>query len=135
MPNIRVFIYGTLLPGQCNHSVVSSFITSWEPGEIAGRMVDCGPYPAAVRDGAGTGEASTIQGLWITVSREGLAAMDALEEFAGIEELNDYERVWRSDRSKPDVQGWTYMWESDRGYPWIKGSYWPDYMAGKERNE
>lgn len=57
--------------------------------------------------------------------------MDALEEFAGIEERNEYERVWVSDIDKPNVQGWVYVWESDRGYPAIPDPYWPDYWAHK----
>ncbi|MCR2802428.1 gamma-glutamylcyclotransferase family protein [Paenibacillus soyae] len=132
MSDIRVFIYGSLLPGHSNHHVVSSYVTSYEPGEIEGRLVDYGPYPAAVRDRRdtlrGTG---TIRGQWITVGRAGLAAMDILEEFAGIEENNEYDRVWARDIRKPGVQGWVYVWESDRGYPAIEDSYWPDYWARK----
>jgi gamma-glutamylcyclotransferase (GGCT)/AIG2-like uncharacterized protein YtfP len=132
MSDIRVFIYGSLLPGHSNHHVVSAYVTSCEPGEIEGRLVDCGPYPAAVRDRLVLPLADgTIRGQWITVSREGLAAMDVLEEFAGIEENNDYDRVRVSDIRNPGLQGWVYVWESDRGYPAIEESYWPDYWARK----
>lgn len=135
MPDIRVFIYGTLLPGHSNHHVVSFFVKSYEPGEIDGRLVDCGPYPAAVRDQRKPEQAAgTIRGQWITVDRAGLAAMDVLEEFEGIEEDNDYDRVWARDIRKPGVQGWVYVWESDRGCPAIEESYWPDYWARKSGN-
>lgn len=131
MAKICVFIYGSLLPGHSNHHVIASHITAFEPGEIEGCLVDVGPYPAAVRSGRnGTGR---IRGVWIAVGREGLAAMDALEEFSGMEEMNDYDRVWVSDIADPTMEGWVYVWESNRGYPTIPDDNWPDYWARKNR--
>lgn len=99
-----------------------------------GRLVDVGTYPAAVRDEAARKGYSVIRGLWIEVDRSGLAAMDGLEEFAGIEELNDYERVWVSDLADQSKQGWVYIWESDRGCPAVAEDYWPDYVLLKQKN-
>lgn len=129
MTGIRVFIYGSLLPGHYNHYVVSAFIKCCAQGEIRGRLVDYGPYPAAVRDEASIGR--TIQGLWISVDRKGLAAMDAIEDFIGIEEQNDYERIWTKDERDASLSGWVYVWEDSRGCPDIPDSYWPDYIARK----
>ncbi|MDF2836118.1 MAG: hypothetical protein K0Q63_1758 [Paenibacillus sp.] len=129
MTKQRVFIYGSLLPGQSNHSIAAPYIRASVDGEIRGRLVDCGNYPAAIRDEAASER--TIRGLWITVDPEGLAAMDALEEFAGIEEPNDYERVWATDVSDVSISGWVYVREGSRGCQAVPDRYWPDYYARK----
>ncbi|WP_337099692.1 gamma-glutamylcyclotransferase family protein [Paenibacillus sp. YIM B09110] len=128
--SIQVFIYGTLLPGESNHHVVASFIQASRTGHVFGRLVDCGSYPAAVRDADAKERNSIIRGQWIVVDRAGLASMDELEEFYGIEERNDYERVWVRDAYRPELAGWIYVWSNDRGCPRIQEAYWPDYRAG-----
>lgn len=133
MRQIPVFIYGSLLPGQSNHHFVSSYVQSIRPGKIAGRLVDCGDYPAAVRDAIAKECNSIISGQWIVVDREGLASMDELEQFYGHEEQNDYERVWVADAKDKLVSGWVYVWESDRGCPAIADEYWPLFFARKIR--
>ncbi|WP_259391327.1 gamma-glutamylcyclotransferase [Paenibacillus sp. 1011MAR3C5] len=137
MSVIRVFIYGSLLPGQSNHHVVSNYVRSYMPGVVAGRLVDVGPYPAAVRDHAAKDGQASIRGQWITVDRQGLAAMDMLEDFYGIEESNEYDRIWVSDLESRGLAGWVYVWDTDRGCPAIPDRYWPDYAgvrADKHRN-
>lgn len=128
---IPVFIYGSLLPGHSNHHVVSAYIQAYKPGQIAGRLVDCGAYPAAVRDSAARQRNSIIRGQWITVDRPGLVSMDALEDFYGIEEQNDYDRVWVNDIQDREVSGWTYVWDTSRGCPDIADAYWPDFFTRK----
>jgi gamma-glutamylcyclotransferase (GGCT)/AIG2-like uncharacterized protein YtfP len=128
---ISVFIYGSLLPGQSNHHVASTFVQSYRAGQIAGRMVDCGAYPAAVRDSIARQRNSIIRGQWITVDRDGMAAMDVLEDFFGIEEQNDYERVWVTDARNHDVAGWVYVWDTSRSCPSVEEEYWPDFYARK----
>ncbi|MDQ0061109.1 gamma-glutamylcyclotransferase family protein [Paenibacillus harenae] len=129
---MRVFIYGTLLPGESNHHVVASFAQTSRPGQIIGRLVDCGSYPAAIRDAESKQRNSIIRGQWIVVDRAGLSSMDKLEEFYGIEENNDYERVWVRDACKSELAGWAYVWSEDRGCPRIEAQYWPDYRSEKE---
>jgi len=128
---INVFIYGTLLPDQSNYPVVSAYVQSIRPGQIVGRLVDCGAYPAAIRDAIAKQCNCIIRGQWIAVDREGLAAMDALEEFYGLEEQNDYERVWVVDAVDKHVSGWAYVWESSRDCPDISDDYWPNFFARK----
>ena len=128
---IDVFIYGSLLPGFDNHPVVAPHIRASGPGRIAGRLVDCGPYPALLRDAEAARCGSFVRGLWIAVTAEGLRRMDELEEFYGIEEHNDYERVWAVDADTPERSGWVYVWESPRGCPPIPEDYWPDFTARK----
>ncbi|WP_141500432.1 gamma-glutamylcyclotransferase family protein [Paenibacillus luteus] len=135
MSSISVFIYGTLLPDQSNHAVVAAYAESYRPGQIVGCMVDCGDYPALVRDQTAKQRTSIIIGLWIAVDRAGLAAMDVLEEFHGIEEANDYERIWVSDAEDISLAGWVYIWESCRGIPVLEDAYWPDFYARKKAKE
>ncbi|GLX67152.1 gamma-glutamylcyclotransferase family protein [Paenibacillus glycanilyticus] len=123
---VNVFVYGSLLPGLINHHVVSPFLISSRSGVIAGRLVDVGAYPAAVRDKGAKDSGSIIQGLWMTIDAAGLVSLDELEEFYGIEELNDYERVWVRDAVDPTLAGWVYIWPDDRGYPAVPKSYWPE---------
>ncbi|XEC93486.1 gamma-glutamylcyclotransferase [Paenibacillus tarimensis] len=130
----RVFIYGSLLPGLSNRQVVEPYIVSTSPGRIGGRIVDIGPYPALVRSGGLNGEfASSVRGCWIAVTCEGLKNMDTLEEFHGIEEDNDYDRIWVSDLDDPGLEGWVYVWPDSRGFPYISSDYWPDYYNSKKR--
>ncbi|EXX88382.1 gamma-glutamylcyclotransferase family protein [Paenibacillus darwinianus] len=127
----RVFIYGSLLPGMSNHIVVSDYIEAVVPGRIEGRLVDCGAYPALIRSAKANGR--SVRGLWIEVGRAGLAAMDALEQFGGIEETNDYERVWAQDLDRPEQAGWVYVWEGTRGFPDVRADFWPDYWLDELR--
>lgn len=123
----KVFLYGTLLPGQSNHRVIKNHVLEAEIGAITGRLVDCGHYPAVVRDGTIT----LVKGQWVTVSLAGLAAMDKLEDYYGIEEDNDYCRVWVRDAVRSHVGGWVYIWESARDCPTIRTGYWPEYYRLK----
>ncbi len=130
-----VFIYGSLLPGLSNHGVIKDEIRKCESGVIAGRLVDAGAYPAAVRDGEAAAAGSRIRGLWIAVGREGLAALDELEEFRGAEEMNDYERVWTRDAFDAGKAGWVYVWPNDRGCPEVGSDSWAEYWKVKQAGE
>ncbi|NIK66802.1 gamma-glutamylcyclotransferase family protein [Paenibacillus sp. BK720] len=125
---ITVFAYGSLLPGLINHAVIAPFLMHSRSGMIAGRLVNVGAYPAAVRDQAARADGAVIEGLWLTIDRAGLAVLDELEEFYGIEENNDYDRVWVQDAGAPELEGWVYIWPSDRGFPPVPGSSWPDFI-------
>ncbi|WP_235949001.1 gamma-glutamylcyclotransferase family protein [Paenibacillus glycinis] len=130
-----VFIYGSLLPGHGNHHVAAPYIRLTQPGVIAGRLVDYGPYPALVRDAEAQAKGASVCGLWITVDERGLREMDELEQFVGIEEENDYDRVWAEDLEASEYRGWVYVWESPRGCPAIEETYWPDYLARRGKKE
>jgi gamma-glutamylcyclotransferase (GGCT)/AIG2-like uncharacterized protein YtfP len=117
----RVFVYGSLLPGMRHYSIVEPYVIAAEPGQVRGRLIHAGAYPALIAGGDGM-----VRGVWLTIRRAGLAPMDALEEFAGIEEKNDYERVWLRDAIQPERAGWAYVWADSRGYPDAGGDWWPD---------
>lgn len=84
-------------------------------------------------DSAGKGAVSqpVVKGMWLTVTDAGLAAMDRLEEFFGVEEVNDYERVWVTDAEDASVAGWAYVWTDARGFPVVDADWWPGWLAGK----
>ena len=122
----RVFVYGSLLPGMYNHGVISPYVIAAKPGRVRGKLADVGPYPALIAD-----ERHTVRGMWLTVSMAAIPRLDELEEFIGIEENNDYERVWTTDADDPDLSGWLYIWTHSRGCPLLDADWWPDVARGK----
>jgi gamma-glutamylcyclotransferase (GGCT)/AIG2-like uncharacterized protein YtfP len=123
--SVRVFVYGTLLPGESNHAVAARWMLDARPGAVCGRLVDCGAWPALVRGGGAASE-GRVRGMWLTVRPEALADLDALEDFAGPESPNDYERIWVRDASGQPLEGWVYVWPDARGLPFMDVDYWPD---------
>ncbi|GAB2698547.1 gamma-glutamylcyclotransferase [Paenibacillus thermoaerophilus] len=122
---IWVFVYGTLLPGEINHGVLSPHALEWWPGAVRGHLVDVGPYPALV-----PGTDGRVTGQWVRIAPEGLRPLDELELFRGIEEPNEYERVWIKDLETGRA-GWTYVWPDDRGFAVIPGGDWPSYRTAR----
>lgn len=121
MKRILIFVYGTLLPGQSNHGIIAPHAISSRPGRIRGRMVNVGRYPALLLESE-----HSVRGEWMEVALAGLPALDALEEFGGIEERNDYERVWITDADDQAISGWVYIWTETRGFPYLEEDWWPD---------
>lgn len=128
---VRVFAYGSLLPGLGNYAVVEPYLLSAAPGAVRGRLVDAGPYPALLLDGSD----HIVRGLWMEIAREGLGALDELEDFYGIEELNDYERVRLADAYQPELTGWGYVWTESRGFPVVEAQWWPDVLRGRSSSD
>lgn len=130
----RLFVYGSLLPGMENHSVLAPFLSGEaRPGRVRGRLIDAGPYPALCLGGAeaADGRERRVRGLWVEVSPAVWPTLDAFEGFVGAEEPNDYDRVWVRDADDDDVSGWAYVWESDRGCPVAASDWWPDAIRGR----
>ena len=44
----RLFVYGTLMPGHCNHHRIERFVHRARLGRIPGILVDLGAFPALV---------------------------------------------------------------------------------------
>ena len=126
MSEARVFVYGSLLPGLHNYSVISPYVVDAKLGRVRGRLVDAGPYPALIAD-----EIRTVRGMWFTVTIDAMPRLDELEEFIGIQENNDYERVWTTDEDDPGLSGWMYIWTHSRGCPLLDTDWWPDVARGK----
>jgi len=115
-----------LLPGLSNHGLIAPYIVATRPGRVKGRLVDVGPYPALIADAE-----RTVRGIWMTVTLEAIPGLDELEGFIGIEDYNDYERVWVTDAADPEIAGWLYLWTHSRGYPMLDADWWPDAARGK----
>jgi len=123
---MNVFVYGTLLTGESNHHIAAPHTKAVIPGTVRGRLYDIGTYPALVLSGDG----ADVPGEWISVSEEGLQAMDELEEYYGPGQMNVYERVWIKDAYGP-AEGWVYVWPSSAGYPEIACASWRLHRNGK----
>lgn len=82
MPN--VFVYGTLMKGRKNHSVMESINAKFlGEASVASqyRMVNVGPFPALVqgREGAWRRPRYTIHGEVYSVTNEGMRRLDMFE--------------------------------------------------------
>lgn len=125
---ISVFVYGTLLVGECNHPVVAPFVQSVQPGAVYGRLFDVGAYPALLLSIGGVER--HVAGEWLEVTEEGLQAMDALEDYYGPDGENEYDRVWVCDVDG-EREGWVYVYSKAEGLPAIEGCSWKAYNAQK----
>ncbi|MDD9266348.1 gamma-glutamylcyclotransferase [Paenibacillus sp. GCM10023248] len=125
---IFVFVYGTLLVGESNHAVAAPYVKSVQPGTVYGRLFDVGAYPALVL--AEASEGRRVTGEWLEVTEEGLRAMDALEDYYGPGEDNEYDRVWVRDADGVR-EGWVYTYAQAEGLQVIDGSSWKVYNARK----
>lgn len=121
-----IFVYGSLLPGLHNYGVISPYLLSMRKGRVRGRLVDAGRYPALLLD-----PVRTVRGMWMEIELAALPALDELEGFSGIEEENDYERVWTTDVDDAKRCGWLYIWTNAGGCPEIEADWWPDAARGK----
>ncbi|ARU62528.1 gamma-glutamylcyclotransferase [Tumebacillus avium] len=121
----KIFVYGTLLTGESNHTVAAPYLLQAEPGRVRGRLYDAaqGRYPALVLDPGG----EWIEGEWFLVTPEGVARMDELEEFFGPDHPDNlYERVAVCD-ADTGQEGEVYVWRDHRSCPPIRGRSWRTY--------
>lgn len=123
---ICVFVYGTLLTGEVNHHIAAPYLRHVEPGAVCGRLYDFGPYPGLVLEGE-----ERIEGEWFQLDDEALVHLDALEEYYGPGQSNDYERVWVRDALRPEREGWIYVWNDSRGCVPIREGSWRVYVKKK----
>lgn len=86
----HVFVYGTLLRGECNHHWISPYTSNVRQGMVRGILVDLGPYPALV---PGKGE---VRGEIVTLREREQAylRLDELEDYKGSGHPdNEYEKI------------------------------------------
>ncbi|HEX6596208.1 MAG TPA: gamma-glutamylcyclotransferase family protein [Acidimicrobiales bacterium] len=77
---MRVFVYGTLMPGELRWPALERFSVGWERATARGRMWDSGHgYPAVRFDAGG----AAIPGVVVTLApdrlAEAVATLDAIE--------------------------------------------------------
>ena len=101
--SVRVFVYGSLMPGQSRWRHLSPYAASWQPATAPGRLWDTGRgYPAAIFGDAG----SEIPGVAVMLGPEATEA--ALRLLDGIEgEGTLYRRVEIVTSSGPAL---SYEW-------------------------
>lgn len=96
----RVFVYGTLLAGEANHSLLANaLLVGAARTRATYSLYDFGPYPALVRSGA-----SEVVGELYQVEAATLAVLDELEEHPEV-----YER--RRIALAGGQRAWTYVME------------------------
>ena len=99
----RLFVYGTLMPGEPLWPALAPFAVVWEEGTAAGRIWDTGyGYPAVRFDLAG----DVVPGVIVALDPGRLAAaLDMLDEIEGEGRL--YRRV---EVSTSAGAAWAYEW-------------------------
>ncbi len=71
----RLFVYGTLIPGESNYRLIKRHVRSARPGHIEGVLIDLGAFPALV---AGDGIA---RGIVLELDDKAMAITDQLEGY------------------------------------------------------
>lgn len=108
----RVFVYGSLKRGFCNHRVLgASRCLGGHASAPRYTMYDLGPYPAVLPRGRGV-----IHGEVYEISARVLAALDALE---------DYPRVYdRIQVATPFGRAWMYVVREAMNHPVVPDGVW-----------
>jgi gamma-glutamylcyclotransferase (GGCT)/AIG2-like uncharacterized protein YtfP len=116
-PVAGLFVYGTLRRGEERHPVLARHaVTDGEGATTTGALLDLGPYPGLVVDGA---SGSVAGELYPTADPEALfEELDAIETFRGFGvEGSEYRRaIVRVRRlSSGSALAWTYVYAGSRG--------------------
>ena len=74
--HIRLFVYGTLMPGYGNHCRIERFVHRARPGRITGVLVDLGAFPALI-----PGE-GLVDGILLEIDPSALSITDQIEGYA-----------------------------------------------------
>lgn len=102
----RLFVYGTLLPGQGNHRRIADHVHSARPGTTRGILVDLGAFPALVH---GDGR---VRGMVLDLDAEALRITDFIEGYHadGGRSLYIREKVEVDLDDGENVEAWTYFY-------------------------
>ncbi len=100
----RLFVYGTLLPGEGNHRLIERHVRSARPATITGVLVDLGAFPALI---PGDG---IVRGVVLELASEAMAITDRLEGYHSGDDHSLYVRKEVSVQldDGQEVQAWTY---------------------------
>jgi gamma-glutamylcyclotransferase (GGCT)/AIG2-like uncharacterized protein YtfP len=101
--SVRVFVYGTLMPGRSRWRHLRPYASSWQPATAPGRLWDTGRgYPAATFDAVD----SEIPGVVVVLAEDAAeAAIERLDQIEGEGSL--YRRVEIVTSSGPAL---SYEW-------------------------
>jgi gamma-glutamylcyclotransferase (GGCT)/AIG2-like uncharacterized protein YtfP len=79
--NERVFVYGTLMPGEALWPALAPFAVSWEPASAPGRLWDTGHgYPGVRFDAGGDPVPGVLVVLDPARAEEAVGLLDEIEE-------------------------------------------------------
>jgi len=103
---VRLFVYGTLMPGCPNHWQMEDHVHKARPGRIKGILMDLGTFPALV---AGEG---LVEGVVLDVNQETLAITDRIEGCRPDWQSSLYLRRETTVQleSGENLTAWTYEW-------------------------
>lgn len=100
---MRVFVYGTLMPGELRWPALEPFSVGWERATAGGRMWDSGHgYPCVRFDAAGPSVPGVVVTLAADRLAEAVALLDAIEEEGSL-----YRRIEVETSAGPAI---TYEW-------------------------
>jgi gamma-glutamylcyclotransferase (GGCT)/AIG2-like uncharacterized protein YtfP len=104
--HVRLFVYGTLMPGYGNYRQIERHVHHAQPGIISGVLVDLGAYPALV---PGDGFA---EGVLLEIDAAALAITDRIECSYADRDRSLYarEEVVVEMGDGETVTAWTYEW-------------------------
>jgi gamma-glutamylcyclotransferase (GGCT)/AIG2-like uncharacterized protein YtfP len=71
---VKLFVYGTLIPGECNYPAIARYVRTARSGTIEGVLVNLGAYPALI-PGSGW-----VRGALLEVDEAALAVTDQIED-------------------------------------------------------
>jgi gamma-glutamylcyclotransferase (GGCT)/AIG2-like uncharacterized protein YtfP len=71
---VKLFVYGTLIPGECNYPAIARYVRTAHSGTIEGVLVNLGAYPALI-PGKGF-----VRGALLEVDEAALAITDKIED-------------------------------------------------------
>ena len=113
----RLFIYGTLLPGLCRHSVMQG-AQHISAAKTQACLYDLGPYPAMVLQPVAQDATPTawVSGSLYAVSDDMLAKLDRVEAYDPAHpERSEYIRatVWVASVDGKHEQAWTYVYNQN----------------------
>ncbi|WP_144791813.1 gamma-glutamylcyclotransferase [Kocuria palustris] len=102
----RVFIYGTLAPGQPNEHVMEPMGGTWQRGIVRGRLLDRGWGAATGHPGIELDEAGEPVKGWLLTSPRLARSWQEMDDFEGDEYLRTEARVELDDGT--ETTAWIY---------------------------
>lgn len=124
----RLFVYGTLMRGECRHGALGGRrnVAEIEPAEVTGRLVDCGSYPGLLPVATGRVVGELVRVLDVEGT---LAKLDRIEGYLGEGVPGSlYHRVVVDARAESGrtLTAWTYVLVEPDGLPEIPSGSWKE---------
>lgn len=102
---VRLFVYGTLMPGHRNFAHIRKYVQTTQPASMDGILLDLGSYPALIHgDGI-------VRGVLLEMDQEALAVTDRIEGYHADSESSLFIRKEVSVQldEGQSVSAWSYF--------------------------